>query len=81
MCIDANKEATIQSQTTSMMRLLEVMAIRDTLVFMNKQLPTVKTNIPNSIQTQDMEGYDYDEAALARLEAKLLQRKEPQEEE
>lgn len=62
-----------------MIKLMEVMAIRDTLTFMNGQQRLTAPSIPPSIKKQGMEGYDYDEAALTRLEAKLL-RKEVEEE-
>lgn len=61
-----------KASKTSMLKLMEVMAIRDTLTFMKEQQQKTIPCIPTSIKTQGMEGYDYDEAALARLEAKLL---------
>lgn len=62
-----------QMQETSILRLLEVMSIKDTLVFMNKQKQVHDSIIPKCICTTGMSEYEYDDEALLRLQAKLLQ--------
>lgn len=61
-----------QEQEPSLLRLLEVMSIKDTLAFMDLQKQVHDQIIPRCICTTDMRDYECDEAALFRLQAKLL---------
>lgn len=67
-------------QEPSLLRLLEVMSIKDTLTFMELQKQEHESIIPKCICTTGMSEYEYDEKALLRLQAKLLQNEETEDE-